>query len=264
MRFPTAQAPGLPFKGICISLATGLDPKDRYQMKHVLVIGSGRWARHLQKSLALARVPSSNWARRTHSDDQLATELANATHVWLAISDSALFEWAERLAGFQGLKIHSSGALEIPGLHSVHPFMSFPAELYPDAFYARFAFVSTSSLPREDLLAGLPNPFFKIPAAQKTLYHALCVLAGNGGVLLWQKFFSGMSGLGIESESAKLYAARIFENLLERPSEALTGPLVRRDQITLQKDLAALAGDPYQDVLQSLIQAYAETGKATL
>lgn len=231
-------------------------------MKQILVIGSGRWARHLLKSLALARIPHVNWARRTQSEQELSSLLAASSHVWLAVSDSALPEWRDRLASYEGIKLHSSGALEIEGLHSVHPLMSFPNELYPDSFYSRFAFVSTSKLDRESLIPGLPNPFFKIPASQKTLYHALCVLAGNGGVLLWQKFFADMSSMGIEGEPARLYASRIFENILERPFEALTGPLVRNDQATLKADLAAFENDPYQNVLRSLIQAYAETGKA--
>jgi predicted short-subunit dehydrogenase-like oxidoreductase (DUF2520 family) len=231
-------------------------------MKHFLVIGSGRWARHLLKSLALAGVSHSQWARRTHNSEQLDQELRKATHVWLAVADAALPEWSERTRATIAIKIHSSGALEIPGLHSVHPLMSFPETLYADSFYPRFAFVSTSDLPREELIPGLPNPLFYIPAAKKTYYHALCVLAGNGGVLLWQKFFAEMSALGIDPEPAKLYASRIFENILDRPFEALTGPLVRNDQETLRQDLQSMSGDPFQQVLQAMIHAYAESRKA--
>ena len=228
-------------------------------MKNYLVIGSGRWAQHLQKSLALAGVSYSNWARKQHSSDDLERELKRSSHVWLAISDQALQEWVQRLEKFPGLILHSSGALEIKGAHSVHPLGSFSFESYPNDFYQSFAFVTTSPLSREELIGKLPNPFFQIPASQKILYHSLCVLAGNGSVLLWQKFFSEMQKLGLSKDVLGFYAERIFSNLRTNPETALTGPLVRNDQETLEKDLSALENDPYQNVLQSLIQAYQES-----
>ena len=233
-------------------------------MTHFLVIGSGRWAQHLQKSLALARVSYSNWARRLHSEAQLGLELEKSSHVWLAVSDQALQEWADRLRHIKGLLLHSSGALEIKGVHSVHPLGSFSFETYPDNFYRQFAFVTTSDLPRPVLIDQLPNPLFKIPATDKIFYHSLCVLAGNGSVLLWQKFFSEMQKMGLSREVLGFYAQRIFENLLTHPESALTGPLVRNDYVTLQKDLNALENDPYQKVLQSLALAYQESRKVAL
>lgn len=230
-------------------------------MKNYLILGSGRWALHLQKSLALAGISHGSWARKTQTLSDLQEKLTCASHVWLAVSDQALPEWAEKLRSFDGPVLHSSGALEIGGLHCVHPLMSFSNELYSDDFYSRFAFVTTSPLPREDLIASLPNPFFRIEPEQKTFYHAMCVLAGNGSVLLWQKFLHEMRRLGISNEASTLYARRIVENLANDPARALTGPLVRNDQITLQADLHSLAEDPFQGVLAALIEAYARGGK---
>jgi hypothetical protein len=226
-------------------------------MTQFLVIGSGRWALHLQKSLALAGVRHHQWARRLHSEADLFEKLKSSTHVWLAISDSALPEWSQRLKDFRGLLLHSSGALEIPGVHSVHPLMSFAPELYPDDFYDRYAFVTTSPLSREELIPSLKNPFIRIPVEKKAFYHAMCVLAGNGSALLWRKFFSEMRNLGLSEATTRLYAERITRNLLSHPGSALTGPLVRNDKLTLQKDLESMQGDPYQPVLAALIEAYA-------
>lgn len=230
-------------------------------MFRYLIIGSGRWARHLQKSLALAGVPFENWARKTHSREQLDDALIRCSHVWLALSDQALQEWTPLLRDRARVLIHSSGALEIEGAHSVHPLMSFPPELYPDEFYAKYAFVTTSGLEREDLIPGLPNALVTIPKEKKTFYHALCVLAGNGSVLLWRKFFAEMQTLGIPGAPARLYAERILGNLLERPETALTGPLVRNDRATLAMDLEALDHDPYRGVLAAMIEAYSGYGK---
>lgn len=233
-------------------------------MTDYLVIGSGRWATHLKSTLRLAGCESSQWSRRSNNELELQQGLSRASHVWLAISDSALPEWSVKLRDFKGLKLHSSGVAEIPGLHSVHPLMSFAPQLYPDDFYQRFALVSTSSLERDELIPGLKNPFFKIKSEQKAFYHSLCVLAGNGGVLLWNKFFSEMQRLGLPFEVTQLYASRILENLLLDPERALTGPLVRGDHDTLQKDLAALGGDPFQAVLQSLIHAFQKSQRGPL
>ncbi len=225
-------------------------------MKRYLVIGSGRWATHLQKSLVLAGLPHAQWARKSHSELDLEKKLQTATHVWLAISDQALFEWVRRLADFKGVILHSSGALEIPGAHSVHPLMSFGPELYADSFYSTYAFVTTSQSSKETLIPGLANLFVRITSEQKVFYHALCVLAGNGSVLLWQKFFSEMKNLGIPFVVSSIYTRRILENLLQAPKTALTGPLVRNDQITLNKDLEAIQDDPFGPVLATLIDAY--------
>jgi len=235
-------------------------------MTKILIIGSGRWAHHLEKSLALAGVTHTRWARKTHNEDQLVEQLETASHVWLAISDTSLGEWVPALPelGFRGLILHSSGALEIPGAHSVHPLMSFGPHLYPDDFYPRYAFVTTSSLSHQELIPGLPNPLTHIPLDKKTFYHAMCVLGGNGSVLLWQKFLFEMRQMGISTESSTLYVQRVCENLLTQSSTALTGPLVRQDQITLQKDLEAMTGDPFQTVLAAMIVAYRHQGKELL
>ena len=211
--------------------------------------------------MTLAGVSHQLWSRQSHPISELGSVVQESTHVWLAISDQALQDWALRLQNSKALLLHSSGALEISGAHSVHPLMTFTHDLYPDDFYRQFAFVTTSTLGREILIPGLANPFFQIKPEHKTFYHALCVLAGNGSVLLWQKFFFEMKKLGLPQAVSGLYAQRIFQNLLDNPALALTGPFVRDDQITLQKDLESLSKDPFQNVFLSMMQAYSLEGK---
>jgi predicted short-subunit dehydrogenase-like oxidoreductase (DUF2520 family) len=230
-------------------------------MTQYLVIGSGRWATHLQRLLFLSGVSHLSWNRKQHSDVDLQDKATGATHLWLAVSDHALSEWTQKLGPLNKTILHSSGAIEIEGAHSLHPLMSFRPELYEDNFYSRLAFVTTSSLNRQDLIPGLTNSLSVIPSEKKAFYHAMCVLAGNGSVLLWQKFFSEMTSLGIPATAASAYADRIHQNLMTDPQTALTGPLVRGDRMTLLKNLAALEGDPYQDVLQTLIQSYHQSSR---
>ena len=230
-------------------------------MTQYLVIGSGRWATHLQRLLFLSGVSHLSWNRKQHSESDLIDKAARSSHLWLALSDQALPEWTEKLEPLNKTILHSSGALEIDGAHSVHPLMSFRAELYDDDFYSRLAFVTTSPKERGELMPGLKNSLSVIPAEKKAFYHAMCVLAGNGSVLLWQKFFAEMTALGIPTSAAATYADRVHQNLMTDPKTALTGPLVRGDRMTLLKNLAALEGDPYQDVLQALIQSYHQSSR---
>lgn len=225
-------------------------------MTKYLVIGSGRWATHLQRLLTLSGLPFQNWNRREHSYENLTEKANAATHVWLCVSDQAIPEFLERFSGLPALLLHSSGALEFPGAHSVHPLMSFRPEIYDDDFYPRLAFTTVSDLSPEQLIPGLRQSLTRIPADKKTFYHAMCVLAGNGSVLLWQKFFGEMTQLGVPEAAARLYCERILSNMMSDPASALTGPLVRNDRMTLLKDLQALETDPYQSVLQALIQSY--------
>ena len=90
------------------------------------------------------------------------------------------------------------------------------------------------------------------------LYHALCVLAGNGSTLLWQKLFHDFeSRLGIPPQVAFPYLQQVAGNLQHGPGHALTGPLDRGDTATVQANLAALDGDPFHAVYTALVRAHA-------
>jgi hypothetical protein len=88
--------------------------------------------------------------------------------------------------------------------------MSFSKEPYPEEFYREIAFCTTSPLDRKRLIPGLSNSLTQISTDKKAYYHALCVLAGNGSVLLWQKFFKEMTALGVPQAAQKLYFERII------------------------------------------------------
>lgn len=254
-------------------------------MTHYLVIGRGRWAKHLLHSLNLLGISHSRWTRQD-SPLLLTKLLTNATHVWIAISDSAIqdFYLNEIWPRINALKsetepvcqtadvsllpsnkrspeiicLHSSGALEIPELHSVHPLMSFSHELYPDSFYLEdgFGFVTTSSLSKNRLIPGFPQNLSFIRPDQKAFYHSLCVLAGNCSVLLWQKFFDEMQKMNLPQDTLMSYFRQVSRNIQTSPLTALTGPLVRNDQVTLKMDLMALENDPFQIILASFVSAY--------
>ncbi|MCZ6508751.1 MAG: DUF2520 domain-containing protein, partial [Acidobacteria bacterium] len=114
-------------------------------------------------------------------------------------------------------------------------------------------FVVESEGPRfDELLPGLGNPSVAIPAADKPLYHALCVAAGNLTTLLWQRFFAELEGRwGIDPELVAPYLRQTAANLQSADRQrALTGPIARADRETIDRNVEALDAAHLDDLAQ--------------
>ena len=138
--------------------------------------------------------------------------------------------------------------------------MTFGHDLYDLATYRSVPFILDSGgTPFDQLLPGLPNPSFTIPASDRPYYHALCVMAGNFSTILWQKLFDELQGrFGIPGSAARPYLAQVTTNLLADASRSLTGPLARGDVETIGANLTALEGDPFHAVYAAFARAYAQ------
>ena len=55
---------------------------------------------------------------------------------------------------------------------------------------------------------------------------------------------------------AHSYLLQQTTNLIANSSTALTGPLVRNDKATIEKNIAALAEDPFQEIYKSFVACY--------
>lgn len=222
-----------------------------------LIIGSGRLARHLEFYFTQKSLQFSVWNRR---QDLRALEklLPPSSHVLLAISDSALPAFSQNLVTHFADKtiVHFSGALSLPGTVAAHPLMSFGPHFYSLEDYEKIHFVLTGATVLSQAIPGLKNPFTTIPAEDKALYHALCVLGGNFPILLWQKMSEGFHRLGLPEGAQALYLEKIVENFNRHGAKSLTGPLVRRDHETIEKNLKALSGDSYQEIYTAFVEAY--------
>ncbi|MCB1135817.1 MAG: DUF2520 domain-containing protein [Chlamydiia bacterium] len=220
------------------------------------VLGNGRLARHICHYLHLLSIPYVQWDRQ---QGPLSTsKIAHCQTVLILLSDRAIESFIEQYPGLRTLQlVHCSGALNTAAAFGAHPLSTFSDRLYDEQDYRRIPFVVDADAPPfEQLFPGLPNAHFRLDRAKKALYHALCVLAGNGTTLLWQKLCRGFEDLGLPAEAAQPYLQCTIRNLLECPQTALTGPIARGDHETLQRNLDALGPDPFAEVLRSLIQAY--------
>jgi predicted short-subunit dehydrogenase-like oxidoreductase (DUF2520 family) len=238
----------------------------RTGMPDLLLIGDGRLARHLASYFGQLGLSYAAWSRRMHAEGscpELKALVHSRTHALLAISDDAIepFVSAHPELG-RTVCVHFSGRLASPLAIGAHPLSSFAGMPYEREFYERIPFVvDRGSPPLASLIPGLPNPSFFIAPEQRSRYHALCVLAGNFTTLLWRKlFFEFDREFGIAREQALLYLESITRGLAGKGAP-LSGPLSRGDEATIQRNLEALKGDPFEEVYRAFVSAYEQQGK---
>jgi predicted short-subunit dehydrogenase-like oxidoreductase (DUF2520 family) len=232
----------------------------------LVLIGDGRLAGHLAHYFKQLGVSHVQWSRRAHAEGR-APDLEGLVHshtrALLAISDRAIEPFVSAHPELAGVsRIHFSGGLLSPLAIGAHPLFSFASTFYERELYERIPFVmDNGSLPLSALIPGLPNPSFFIEPGRRARYHALCVLAGNFTTLLWRKFFFELdSEFGIAREHAFPYLDSITSGL-KGQGAPLSGPLCRDDQITIQRNLKSLKGDPFEDVYKAFVTAYQRQGK---
>lgn len=227
------------------------------QVPHYCLIGNGRMATHMAHYLTLCRLPFSQWHRK--SSCSLKQIILNCSHVLILISDQAIDPFVKQHACLQNkTRVHFSGALASNYAYTAHPLCTFSSTLFTLTEYKKIAFIIEQSGPRfQQLLPGLTNPHYSIHQHQKHLYHSLCVMANNFTTLLWQKLLKEFEQqLHIPTQAAMPLLQATMNSLAADHNSALTGPLVRNDQCTLEKNMQALAGDPYQAVFNAFVTAY--------
>jgi len=236
------------------------------QIPDLLLIGDGRLALHLTRYFDQLGLSYAAWSRRMHAggrSPELKALVHSSTRALLAISDGAIEPFILAHPELDSaVRVHFSGRLASPLAIGAHPLFSFAGTLYEREFYERIPFVlDQGSPPLASLIPGLPNPSFFIEPERRSRYHALCVLAGNFTTLLWSKFFFELDWeLGIAHEQALPFLESVTRGLAGK-SAPLSGPLSRGDHVTLQCNLEALKGDPFEEVYRAFVSAYERQGR---
>ncbi len=229
--------------------------------KTILLIGSGRLAKHLQHWNSLQSTPNALllW-NRSEDLHTLPGLVARADIIWLAITDSALQTFFEthliRLSVVQKIVVHFSGAFSDERMACAHPLMTFPAEMLPDLVYHQTWFAIDGTMPLSTLLPGFSNSSFQVSAVEKPLYHALCVVAGNFPQLLWNEVDQRREALHIPDSAFTVYLQQTLANFLKLKSNSLTGPLVRHDQQTLSKNADALVNTRLHSIYSAFVKEF--------
>ena len=107
----------------------------------------------------------------------------------------------------------------------------------------------------EDVFPGAPNPHFNIATKDRARYHALAALSGNFASFLWNETAKEFAALGdIPPETVlKSYFNGLVDRFAESPEASMTGPVLRKDSVTVERNLAALADTPK---LKQLYEAF--------
>ncbi len=197
-------------------------------------------------------------------------EAAGAADViFLTTPDAAIAAVAESLAAKAGeaglagkVVAHCSGATPSEVLApcrasgakiaSMHPLYAVSSrfdcyqELAQAFFTLEGADVALDAL--ESLIAPCKNRFVRIPAEQKTRYHAAAVMASNLVVGLFEIATEELVTCGFSPDEAKVALAPLFLGNAEHiaaagPAASLTGPAARGDLSTIEAHLSCLCGE---------------------
>jgi 2-dehydropantoate 2-reductase len=232
------------------------------QVPRYLLIGNGRVARHFSHYFSLLQIPHSTWSRH-RPIEELSAQIKQATHILVLISDKAIDSFIAQYLQNVGhaLVMHFSGSLLSSRAFGAHPLMTFSDDLYPLEQYLKIPFVIDHNAPDfVTLLPGLNNPHYRLNTDLKAKYHALCVLSGNLSCLLWKKlFYQFQEEFNIPEAVAHPYLLQQTQNLIANSKTALTGPLVRGDQVTIEKNLHALDADPFKELYESFISCFQQS-----
>lgn len=236
---------------------------------HYAILGDGRLSRHMHLYLGLQGQACSGWARNRHSNFnthdtrdhelRLRRTIEPASRVLLLVTDDAIAPLVRQYPFLHHKRlIHCAGALSLPGIAGAHPLMTFADGWYSLEQYRAIPFLVESGHEFPDLFPGLPNPYHTVSVEQKALYHALCVMAGNFPQILWSAVSERFRDrLDVPPDVLHAYLRRSLENFLASPDDALTGPLARGDDRTVQRNMAALGGDHLQDLYAAFARFYA-------
>lgn len=200
----------------------------------IVIVGMGKLGSHLSHFFTLKNIKHTCFDK---SSD--LTTLKHYNLILLAIPDDQIetFFFNHKKEDSQTW-VHFSGAYYHEEIIGFHPMMSFSSVLYTLDFYQNISWKIDHNFPMEQYLPIAEDKISLINQNNKAYYHALCVMAGNMPHLICQKIHQEFKKLGIKDEDIKNYIKTSFDNYLyDRPA---TGPIVRNDQKTIEKNMASL------------------------
>jgi predicted short-subunit dehydrogenase-like oxidoreductase (DUF2520 family) len=232
------------------------------------IIGPGRVGRSISRALTAGGHPHA-----LHGRDGLA-ELAAET-VLLCVPDEAIGEACAAVAasarprfvghtsGATGLTVLGPAAERGAGTFSLHPLMTVPdtATELTGAPCAISGSDDESVGVARDLAHRLGMRPFEVAEESRAAYHAAASISSNFLIALEESAVELLERAGVENGRELLSALvlRTAANWSERGPAALTGPIARGDEATVERHLDALAR--FHPDLLPLYRALAERAR---
>lgn len=231
----------------------------------LLFVGNGQVANALFDVLSRRQSDSlklSKWHRKMSLRFSDHCQIFDPTHICLAISDDAIFDFVtENFSALVNKTVcHLSGGKatftmirdqQKLTVHAAHPLTTFGKAQSSIAFdeipFVLDQDIVTDEFRIEQLLPGLKNPVEAIEPKNRPYYHALCALAGGITVATWEAVERRFAeNLGLNPNILHVFKSQIFANLtlddakIDRHSSLLTGPVARGDSKMLSTHFDAL------------------------
>lgn len=158
--------------------------------------------------------------------------------VLFAVPDHAI---ASLAAPFEGRCAHLSGSLHLDGIPAAHPLTSFDGTPQ-DWTGTPLALTGDVPKPIVEALTDLGFAAFALPAALKPLYHAAAVMTSGHVATLWLAAEQSLRDAGVTLPGRGLWplAEATLHNVRTKGAAGRTGPFVRGDEATIERDAAAL------------------------
>jgi predicted short-subunit dehydrogenase-like oxidoreductase (DUF2520 family) len=243
---------------------------DAAPLPAIAIVGAGRLGTAIHRAAVAAGLEVELATR-----DDAGAKAAQAEIALLCVPDAAIAEACAAIPGpapgprFVG---HTSGATGIEALDSarargaevfsLHPLQTIPdgdAEL-AGAPCAITASDSAAAGVAGRLAAALGMRPFDLPESSRGAYHAAAAIASNFLVTLEESAAEVLRRAGIDQPRALLgpLVLRTAVNWSERGGEALTGPIARGDEATIERHLDAL-----EKLYPELLDAYRALAERT-
>lgn len=215
----------------------------------VAVVGAGRLGTALAGALRAAGVAVAG---------PLGREAApSADLIVLCVPDAEIPLAAAAVAGGAPLVGHTSGGTGLGALRAagaeaigIHPLQTFVGGETPEHFVGAGCAVAGSTARALEAAAALATRLgmrpFPIAEDRRPAYHAAASIASNFLVTLQAAAEEAAAGAGIGAEDARGLLAPLVRSTVENwvalgPERALTGPVARGDEATVEGQRGALA-----------------------
>ncbi len=213
------------------------------------VIGPGRAGGALGRALERA-----GWRTRTPLErgDPVEGAAEGVDLLVIATPDSAIETVARSVATREGTVVaHLAGSRGLAALAphprraALHPLVSLPdASLGAERLASGAWFAVAGDPIVRQAVADLGGRCFEVPDSARALYHAAACIASNHLVALLGQVERVAAEAGVPLEAYLDLVRATVENVARLgPARALTGPVARGDAETIERHLAALAGN---------------------